>query len=164
MGQLQSERSKSRPPREQLVVWRTFLEAAFALIDILDAELHEERGISLRWYDVLVHLDEAEHGVPMNELASRILASKSGLTRVIDRMEEAGLVERRRHGEDRRVIEIVMTPDGQKALTDARTVHRRGINEHFARHLDKRDFEALSQALEKVRDHVRPLRPGRISS
>jgi DNA-binding MarR family transcriptional regulator len=163
MGQLQSERSVSRPPREQLVVWRTFLEAAFALMDILDAELHEERGISLRWYDVLVHLEEAEHGVPMNELASRILASKSGLTRVIDRMEEGGLVERRRHGEDRRVIEIVITPDGQRALTNARTVHRRGINEHFAQHLDKRDFEALSHALEKVRDHVRPLRPGRIS-
>jgi DNA-binding MarR family transcriptional regulator len=163
MGQLQSERSVSRPPREQLVVWRTFLEAAFALIDILDAELHEERGISLRWYDVLVHLEEAEHGLPMNELASRILASKSGLTRVIDRMEEAGLVERRRHGEDRRVIEIVMTPDGLRALTNARTVHRRGINEHFAQHLNKRDFEALSRALEKVRDHVRPLRPGRIS-
>jgi DNA-binding MarR family transcriptional regulator len=163
MGQLQSEPSLSSPPREQLVVWRTFLEAAFALIDILDAELQENRGISLRWYDVLVHLEEAEHGIPMNELASRILASKSGLTRVIDRMEEAGLVERRRHSEDRRVIEIIMTPDGQRALTNARSVHRRGISEHFAQHLNKRDFDALSQALEKVRDHVRPLRPGRIS-
>jgi DNA-binding MarR family transcriptional regulator len=163
MGQLQSEQSLSSPQRKQLVVWRTFLEAAFALIDILDAELQEGRDISLRWYDVLVHLEEAEHGIPMNELASRILASKSGLTRVIDRMEEAGLVERRRHSEDRRVIEIIMTPDGQRALTSARSVHRRGINEHFAQHLNKRDFDALSQALEKVRDHVRPLRPGRIS-
>lgn len=163
MGQLQSERILSSPPPEQLVIWRTFLEAAFALIDILDAELQEERSISLRWYDVLVHLEEAEHGVRMNELARRILASKSGLTRVIDRMEQAGLVERRRHGDDRRVIEIVMTPDGQRALTNARSVHRRGINEHFAQHLNKRDFEALSGALEKVRAHVRPLRPGRIS-
>jgi DNA-binding MarR family transcriptional regulator len=148
---------------EQLVVWRTFLESAFALIDILDAELQEERSISLRWYDVLVHLEEAEHGMRMNELASRILASKSGLTRVIDRMEEVGLVERRRPAQDRRVVEIVMTPSGQKALTNARSVHRRGINEHFAQHLKERDFAALSRALEKVRDHVRPLRPGRIS-
>jgi DNA-binding MarR family transcriptional regulator len=161
--QLQSERSVSSPPREQLVVWRTFLESAFALIDILDAELQEERSISLRWYDVLVHLEEAEHGIRMNELASRILASKSGLTRVIDRMEEAGLVERRRPAQDRRVIEIVMTKSGQKALTNARSVHRRGIDEHFAQHLNERDFAALSRALEKVRDHVRPLRPGRIS-
>src|SRR5690349_24584807 len=114
MGQLQSEPSLSSPPREQLVVWRTFLEASFALIDILDAELQEQQGISLRWYDVLVHLEEAEHGVRMNELASRILASKSGLTRVIDRMEEAGLVERQRPADDRRVIEIVMTPAGRR--------------------------------------------------
>ncbi len=153
----------SSPPREQLVVWRTFLEAAYALIDILDAELQDERGISLRWYDVLVHLEEAEHGIRMNELAGRILASKSGLTRVIDRMEEAGLVERRRPAGDRRVIEIVMTPSGQRALRSARSVHRRGINEHFAQHLTRRDFDSLSRALEKVRDHVRPLRPGRIS-
>jgi DNA-binding MarR family transcriptional regulator len=161
--QLQSKPSLSSPTREQLVVWRTFLEAAFALIDILDAELQEEQGISLRWYDVLVHLEEAEHGIRMNELASRILASKSGLTRVIDRMEEAGLVERRRPGEDRRVIQIVITAAGEKALSDARSVHRRGINEHFAQHLNKRHLEALSRALEEVRDHVRPLRPGRIS-
>jgi len=160
---LQSEPSLSNPGREQLVVWRTFLEAAFALIDILDAELQEERGISLRWYDVLVHLEEAEHGIRMNELAGRILASKSGLTRVIDRMEEAGLVERRRPGGDRRVIQIVITPAGEEALANARNVHRRGIEEHFAQHLNKRDLEALSRALEKVRGHVRPLRPGRIS-
>jgi DNA-binding MarR family transcriptional regulator len=163
MGQLQSEPSLSSPPREQLVVWRTFLEASFALIDILDAELQEQQGISLRWYDVLVHLEEAEHGVRMNELASRILASKSGLTRVIDRMEEAGLVERQRPADDRRVIEIVMTPAGRRALANARGVHRRGIDEHFAQHLSKRDFDSLSRALEKVRDHVRPLRPGRVS-
>jgi len=141
MGQLQSEPSLSSPPREQLVVWRTFLEASFALIDILDAELQEQQGISLRWYDVLVHLEEAEHGVRMNELASRILASKSGLTRVIDRMEEAGLVERQRPADDRRVIEIVMTPAGRRALANARSVHRRGIDEHFAQHLSKRDFD-----------------------
>lgn len=153
----------SSPPEGQLVVWRTFLEAAFALIDILDAELQDEKGISLRWYDVLVHLEEAEHGIRMNELAGRILASKSGLTRVIDRMEEAGLVERRRPTADRRVIEIVMTPSGQRALRSARNVHRRGINEHFAQHLSRRDLDSLSRALEKVRDHVRPLRPGRIS-
>jgi DNA-binding MarR family transcriptional regulator len=163
MGQLQSEPSLSSPPREQLVVWRTFLEASFALIDILDAELQEQQGISLRWYDVLVHLEEAEHGVRMNELASRILASKSGLTRVIDRMEEAGLVERQRPADDRRVIEIVMTPAGRRALANARSVHRRGIDEHFAQHLSKRDFDSLSRALEKVREHVRPLRPGRVS-
>jgi DNA-binding MarR family transcriptional regulator len=134
------------------------------LIDILDAELQAEAGMTLRWYDVLVNLDEAEHPVRMNELASRILASKSGLTRVIDRMEEAGLVERQRPREDRRAIDVVMTPEGAQALQGARVVHRRGIQEHFAQHLDDRAFAALLDALRPVHEHVRPLRPGRISS
>jgi DNA-binding MarR family transcriptional regulator len=134
------------------------------LIDILDAELQAEAGMTLRWYDVLVNLDEAEHPVRMNELASRILASKSGLTRVVDRMEEAGLVERQRPREDRRAIDVVMTPEGAQALQGARVVHRRGIQEHFAQHLDDRAFAALLDALRPVHEHVRPLRPGRISS
>ncbi len=153
----------SSPTRKQLAIWRVFLECGYALIDILDAELQAEAGMTLRWYDVLVNLEEAERPVRMNELASRILASKSGLTRVIDRMEEAGLVERQRPRDDRRAIEVVMTPKGAEALTAARVVHRRGIYGHFAQHLDDRDFDALLNALETVHDHVRPLRPGRIS-
>lgn len=140
-----------------------FLECGYALIDILDAELQAEAGMTLRWYDVLVNLEEAERPVRMNELASRILASKSGLTRVIDRMEEAGLVERQRPLDDRRAIEVVMAPKGSEALIAARVIHRRGIHEHFAQHLDDRDFDALLDTLENVHDHVRPLRPGRIS-
>jgi DNA-binding MarR family transcriptional regulator len=161
---LHIEQPRSRPSRDQLATWRIFLTCAFALIDILDAELRAERELTLRWYDVLVQLEEAEHPVRMNELASRILASKSGLTRVIDRMGEAGLVRRERPDGDRRVIEVVMTPEGSAALQAARVVHRQGIHEHFAQHLDDRDVAALSTALEKVSDHVRPLRPGRISS
>jgi DNA-binding MarR family transcriptional regulator len=140
-----------------------FLECSYALIDILDHELQDEGEMNLRWYDVLVNLEEAEHPVRMNELAGRILASKSGLTRVIDRMEEAGLVERRPLPDDRRAIEVVMTPRGDDALQAARRVHRRGIYEHFAQHLDDRDFAALRDVLENVHEHVRPLRPGRIS-
>jgi DNA-binding MarR family transcriptional regulator len=89
--------------------------------------------------------------------------SKSWLTRVIDRMEEAGLVERQRPPEDRRAIEVVMTPKGAEALQAARVVHRRGIQEHFAQHLDDRAFAALLDALRPVREHVRSRRPGRIS-
>jgi DNA-binding MarR family transcriptional regulator len=161
--QLQIEQPPSSPSRDQLATWRIFLTCAFALIDILDAELRAERDLTLSWYDVLVQLEEAEHPVRMNELASRILASKSGLTRVIDRMEEADLVRRQRPDGDRRVIEVVMTPEGSAALQAARVVHRRGIYEHFAQHLDDGDLASLSHALEKVSNHVRPLRPGRIS-
>lgn len=160
---LQSERVMSSPTEEQLAGWRVFLESAFALIDILDAELQAAREMTLRWYDVLVHLEEAEDGLRMNELAGRILASKSGLTRVVDRMEEEGLVRRERPPGDRRVVQVSITPEGLEALHASRVVHHRSIQQHFVQHLDQRDLTALTRALEKVRDHVRPLRPGRIS-
>jgi DNA-binding MarR family transcriptional regulator len=154
----------SNPTHEQLAAWRTFLTCSFALIDILDAELRAECGLTLRWYDVLVQLEEGERPLRMNELASRILASKSGLTRVIDRMEEAGLVRRERPDGDRRVIEVVLTEQGAAALQSARVVHRRGIYEHFAQHLDERSVAALSRELDKVSAHVRPLRPARLGA
>jgi DNA-binding MarR family transcriptional regulator len=158
-----SEPSWSSPTHEQLAAWRRFLECAFALIDILDAELRDERGMTLRWYDVLVQLEEAGGACRMTELAQRILASKSGLTRVIDRMEEEGLVRRDRPPDDRRVILVLITPVGLEALQAAHAVHRRGIDEHFVQHLDQRDLAALERTFEKVSEHVRPLRPGRVS-
>ena len=166
--QLQSEQShieapRSTPTREQLRAWRVFLECAYALIDILDAELRDEHGLTLRWYDVLVQLDEADGSCRMSELAGRILASKSGLTRVIDRMEGEGLVRRERPPEDRRVILVAITQEGRDALEAARAVHRRGIGEHFVQQLGERDLAALERLLGKVSEHVRPLRPGRVS-
>ena len=156
---MQSELLLSSPTREQLRTWRAFFESAFSLIQILDAELQEQAGIPLRWYDVLVHLEEApERRMRMNELALAIVSSKSGLTRVIDRMEAEGLVRRERPDGDRRVIEVVLTDAGGETLQAARKLHRHGIHEHFTRHLDAKDFEALERALPKVRDVVRPLR------
>ncbi len=161
--QLHSELLASSPSEPQLAAWRVFFEAALACLDVLDTELQRERGIPIRWYDVLVHLEEAEDGLPMNELAGRLLASKSGLTRVVDRMEAAGLVRRERPPADRRVVKVQLTPAGVDELHASRVVHRRGIQEHFAQHLDERDAKALARALERVRAHVRPLRPGRVS-
>ena len=160
---MQSELSRSSPTEEQRRIWRLFLESAYALIDLLDAELQAQRGLSMRWYDVLVQLEEAGEGIGMTELANRILSSKSGLTRVVDRMEEEGLVRRERPPGDRRAVHVVLTPAGEDALAAARVVHRHGIQEHFVQLLAERDLKALAKALAKVRDHVRPLRPGRIS-
>ena len=71
------EQSLSSPSPEGLRAWRLFFESALALLDLLDAELEQAVGIPQRWYDVLVHLEESPHGLPMNELAERILYSKS---------------------------------------------------------------------------------------
>jgi DNA-binding MarR family transcriptional regulator len=165
--QLQSElsreeRSLSSPPAERLRAWRLYFESALALLDVLDAELERAVGIPQRWYDVLVHLEESPQGIPMNELADRILYSKSGFTRVVDRMEEAGLVHRARPENDRRTILIHLTDTGTETLRVARRHHRDGIQRHFAQHLTDTDIKALTRALEKISAHARPLRPGRI--
>ena len=153
----------SSPTAKQRAQWRVFLETALALIDILDAEMQAERGITLGWYDVLVHLEDAPEGLGMTEIANRILFSKSGLTRVIDRMQAAGLVRRERPPEDRRVVKVLLTPTGLDTLNAARATHRHGIQEHFVSHLDPTKLETLANTLHDVREHVRPLRPGRIS-
>ena len=98
----------------------------------------------------------------MNELAERILLSKSGFTRVVDRMEEAGLVRRVRPEHDRRTILVVLTDEGAETMEDARRYHRHGIEEHFAGHLTDNEVKVLTRALEKVSAHARPLRPGRV--
>jgi DNA-binding MarR family transcriptional regulator len=158
----QNEQSLSSPSAEELRAWRLFFESALALIDVLDAELERDAGFPMRWYDALVHLEESPEGLRMNELADRILYSKSGFTRVVDRMEEAGLVRRVRPENDRRSIFVVQTDEGRKAMERARRHHRHGIEQHFARHLSTTDVKALTRALEKVTAHVRPLRPGRV--
>jgi DNA-binding MarR family transcriptional regulator len=152
----------SSPSPERLHCWRLYVESALALVDVLDTELEQAVGIPLRWYDVLVHLEESPQGIPMTELAERILYSKSGFTRVIDRMEQEGLVLRVRPDHDRRTILIILTDKGTDTLERARRHHRDGIQRHFAQHLTNADIKALTRALEKISTHARPLRPGRI--
>jgi DNA-binding MarR family transcriptional regulator len=159
---LREERSLSSPSPARLRCWRLFFESALALLNVLDTELEHAVGIPMRWYDVLVHLEESRDGIPMNALAERIPYSKSGFTRVVDRMEQAGLVRRVRPEHDRRTILIVLTDNGAETMERARRYHRDGIDRHFSQHLTDNEITVLTRALEKVSSHARPLRPGRI--
>jgi DNA-binding MarR family transcriptional regulator len=161
-GQSQIEPTLSSRSTERLRAWRLFFESALALIDVLGKELEEAAGIPMRWYDVLVQLEESPQGIPMNLLAERILHSKSGFTRVVDRMEEEGLVRRVRPEHDRRTILVMLTDEGTETMKRARRYHRDGIERHFAQHLTDADIKCLTRALERVSAYARPLRPGRI--
>jgi DNA-binding MarR family transcriptional regulator len=163
-GLSHEEQSLSSPSADRLRAWRLYFESALALIDVLDAELERDAGIPMRWYDALIHLEETPDGLRMNELAERILYSKSGLTRVVDRLEDAGLVRRVRPEGDRRSILVVLTDKGRATMEHARRHHRHAIEQHFSEHLSDTDIKALTHALEKLSAHARPLRPGRIRS
>jgi DNA-binding MarR family transcriptional regulator len=158
----QGEQSLSSPSPERLRAWRLFFESGLALQSVLDTELEHQAGLPLRWYDVLVQLEESPQGIPMSALAGRILHSKSGFTRVVDRMEQAGLVRRVRPEHDRRTILIVLTDKGTETMQHARRYHRDGIERHFSQHLTDNEIKTLTHALEKISTHARPLRPGRI--
>ena len=152
----------SSPSPERLRCWRLFFESGLALQSLLDTELEHEAGISLRWYDLLVQLEESPDGIPMTALAERILHSKSGFTRVVDRMEQARLVRRVRPEHARRTVLVMVTEQGTETMWRARRYHRDGIDRHFSQHLTDVEIKVLTRALEKVSTHARPLRPGRI--
>jgi DNA-binding MarR family transcriptional regulator len=162
--QSHSEQSLSSPSPERLRAWRLYLESALALIDVLDHEHEAGIGLPIRWYDVLIHLEDAPEGLRMNAIADRILYSKSGFTRIVDGMEKAGLIRRVVPENDRRSILVLLTAEGRETMERARRHHRHWIEQNFSRHLADTDIKALTRALEKLNAHARTLRPGRISS
>jgi DNA-binding MarR family transcriptional regulator len=104
---------------------------------------------------VLIQLHEAGGSLRMQELARAILFSKSGLTRLIDRMERAAVVRRESCAEDGRGMLAVLTPAGKRVLARARPVHLRGIREHFASLLTDAEVRAIKSGLGKVLQALR---------
>ena len=138
-----------------MAVWETLLRTVSALLRTFEQELQESDALPLAWFDVLIQLYEApERALRMQALADSVVLSRSGLTRLIDRMERAGLVRREPSKEDRRGYYAVITDEGLRVFGLARPVHHRGIREHFIDHLDDNDIEALDIALGKVRAHL----------
>jgi DNA-binding MarR family transcriptional regulator len=141
----------ARVDDERLAAWQEFLRAHAAITQALEAELVGAHDLPLAWYDVLVSLNGAPQGrLRMQELARRVMFSRSGLTRLVDRMVHAGLLTREPCPGDRRGTFAVITSEGRKRLRSASGVHLRGVYDHFARHLDDRDVGPLRVALGHV--------------
>lgn len=138
-------------PAAKLQAWAAFLTAHARVVDQLARELKDREGLPLTWYDVLVQLSEAEdHRLRMQELADRVLLSKSGLTRLIDRMEREGYVERRPCTDDRRGTWAIMTGLGYQRIAATAPTHLGGVREHFADVIDDDEAAALTAALRRV--------------
>lgn len=149
-----------QPTPERLAVWRRFLEAHAAVIELLERELAAEQRLPLSWYDVLLHLRHAPEGrLRMQGLADAVLLSKSGLTRLVDRMEQAGLVQRVACESDRRGTFAAITAEGRDMLRAAAPTHLRGIKEHFTDLLEDDEVAVLTAALERIATAARDERP-----
>lgn len=131
--------------------WRTFLHAHARVTRRLDDELRREHGMSLAEYDALLQLaTTAGRRLRMNQLAERVLLSRSGVTRLIDRLVEDGSVERSSCLEDARGAEAVLTPAGLERLRQASATHLRGIQRWFVAPIAVEDREAIERGLGRV--------------
>jgi len=137
-------------PRE-LAAWRGLLVTHSRVIAALDEELEREHGLPLGSYEVLLLLSDApDHSLRMGALADGLLLSRSGLTRLVDRLASRGLVERHSCPDDRRGTYARLTPAGLELFERAQPTHLRGVRERFLGHLDERDLERLAGIWDKV--------------
>ena len=140
-----------RDPR--LAAWASFLRAHARVMRELERELQAEQRMALTDYDVLVQLAQAEdRRLRMSELADRLLLSRSGVTRLVDRLTAEGLVERASCESDRRGQWAALTDAGVARLREATPVHLRGVAEHFLDRLSADELRALERMLRPVVD------------
>jgi DNA-binding MarR family transcriptional regulator len=135
---------------QRLGAWMNLLQADAVMAEVLERHL-EAVGLSLAQHEVLMRLARAERNrLRMLDLATLLLVSKSGVTRLVDRMEAAGLVRREACPTDRRVVYAALTDEGRRRIEAARPVFARGLEAAFSRHLDDRDVATLRAILRKV--------------
>ncbi|WP_312874709.1 MarR family winged helix-turn-helix transcriptional regulator [Actinomadura litoris] len=140
-------------PAAEPAVWRTMLRAQVRISRRLQADLLAEHDLPLAFYDVLTHLGEAPCGrLRMNDLADRVLLSRSGLTRLVDRLEREGLVARQTCPSDARGLYAALTPTGRARLEEAAPTYRRGVRDHVLSRLDDDDLRLFGHLLGKLAD------------
>jgi DNA-binding MarR family transcriptional regulator len=143
--------SRERVTPEQLEVWRSFLRAHASIVRRLEADLQARHGMPLAWYDVLARLVEADgHRLRMSELADRVMLSPSGLTRLVSRMADAGLICREPSEDDARGFYAVLTDEGFEQLRAATGTHFRGILDYVLSHYTDAELAEIARYLGRL--------------
>jgi DNA-binding MarR family transcriptional regulator len=135
----------------ELRAWRSLVRAHACLVKRLDAQLEAEHGIPLTSYDVLVRLSDSDDGkMRMHDIASCVLLSRSGLTRLVDRLERDELVARCSCENDARGAYAVITDAGRAKVIEARVTHLAGVRTMFVAHYSEEELELLGPLLERL--------------
>ena len=138
---------------ERLQLMGLIVRTQRQLTESLGRELEQSVGIPMVFFDVLIHVGAAHEGrLTMSRLSTDVALTTGGVTRLVDRMADAGLVERVNCPSDRRSIHVVLTPDGRTVLERAVVAHVDGIQRHLMAHLDESERVALSRVLTKLLD------------
>ena len=137
-------------------VWALFLTAYAVLVEEIEVRLAAEQLPSLGWYDVLWTLERADdERLRMNELATRVVLSRSNLTRLVDRLEQAGLVERQRSADDRRGAFAVLTATGKAMRKRMWPIYQSAIRELFEEGITESEAAAMGKALRRLLERAR---------
>jgi DNA-binding MarR family transcriptional regulator len=137
--------------RDELGAWRGLLRVHAGMTKALDAELMREHRLPLSSYEVLLFLADSPEGrLRMSELADEVLLSRSGLTRLVDRMERQGLLRRTPCEQDQRGWFAEITDNGRALFERARRTHLDGVRERFLSHLAPDEQRTLAALWEKV--------------
>ncbi|WP_113703253.1 MarR family winged helix-turn-helix transcriptional regulator [Nonomuraea lactucae] len=139
---------------EELAVWRMLQRVQVRITRHLESELLVVHDLPLASYDVLTQLAEAPgRRLRMNDLAERVLLSRSGLTRLIDRLQRDGLVAREACESDARGLFAVLTDAGAERLADATPIYLHGVRSHFLDRLEPGEIGHIRAMLARLADH-----------
>jgi len=134
-----------------LEAWRSYLQSQRSILRELDAELVAEHGLTARDYEVLLYLAQApDCKLPMSALSERTMLTRSGVTRLIDGLVTAELIERDSCASDARVSYARLTDAGLAKLRDAGRTHIAGIRRLFLEHFSADEIEQLAQLLGRL--------------
>jgi DNA-binding MarR family transcriptional regulator len=141
----------TRLTAEELGAWRGLLRVHSALVKALDAELSAAHDLPLSSYEVLITLESAPgRRLRMAELADSVLLSRSGMTRLVTRLEDKGLLERDLCTDDGRGCFAVLTERGSELLAEARPTHLDGVRERFLTHFTDDELSLLAEFWDRV--------------
>jgi DNA-binding MarR family transcriptional regulator len=139
--------------QEQLSAWRALLTVQAELSERMDTALQEAGAIPLHWYDALLGLHEApDRRLRLSDLARVALLSRSGLSRLVDRLATAGLLTREPCDDDARGSFAVLTDEGVQALRKAWKIYGREIHRLFGQHLSRTEATTIAAALRRILD------------
>src|ERR1700755_3622631 len=129
-----------------LDAWRSYLQSHASIVRVLDADLAAEHGMTTRDYEVLLYLSQADgRKLPMSALAESTMLTRSGITRLIDGLVAAGLIERVSCAEDARVSYAQLTTVGYEKLRDAGCTHIASIRRLFLEHFTPEETDQLAE-------------------
>jgi DNA-binding MarR family transcriptional regulator len=142
---------KTEPSKTHLAAWRRYYPSFWRVYAAIEADLAAAGLPSLSWYDALYELYLApERRLRMSELARSALLSRSGLTRLVDRLEQEGLIERQACPTDGRAQHAQLTDQGVAVLRKIWPVYRTGIAKYFAAHLSEAEAKQVAAIFGRV--------------